>query len=76
MNQSTTITHGLTLLSSFAIAGSIIAVWYAFQRQMCAQGPGGTCSPNIVYLGAALFAIIIAVAAFGVRKRIHNTKTT
>jgi|AntDeeMetagen285_2_1112576.scaffolds.fasta_scaffold02624_1 hypothetical protein len=71
MDQSKTAIFALNLLSALAITGCVIAVWYAFQRQMCAQ-TGGTCSPNIVYLGAALIAVIVSVVAFGARRRIPD----
>ncbi len=71
MNREATIVHGLDLLAVLAAAGAIVAVWYAFQRRMCAQSAGGACTPNVVYLGAALLAIVAAAVAVGARRRIR-----
>lgn len=37
-----------------------VAVWYAFQRQMCTGT--GECAPNVVYLIPGLLAILMGVA--------------
>ena len=62
------------LLQDFGVLSMIvgaIAIWYAFQRQMCTMGGGGTnsCSPNIVYLISGIFVALIGFALFVVLYR-------
>jgi hypothetical protein len=48
-------------MGALGIFGGSIAIWYAYQRQMCANpaGAGGSCSPNIVYLVPGILAALI-----------------
>ena len=53
--------EGLGVLS---IAGGSIAIWYAFQRQMCTVVAGGTnqCAPNIAYLIPGMLAALAGIS--------------
>jgi len=63
------VTMGTRLLRAFGalgIFGGGIAIWYAYQRQMCTNvaGAGGSCSPNIVYLVPGILAALIGFSLF------------
>ena len=51
-----------------------IAVWYAFQRQMCAGT--GECAPNVVYLIPGPLAILIGVALAVFTYRRHHSENS
>lgn len=59
-------TRLLQALGALGIFGGGIAVWYAYQRQMCTNvaGAGGSCSPNIVYLVPGTLAALIGFTIF------------
>ena len=42
-----------------------IAIWYAFQRQMCTGG--GSCAPNVVYLIPGVLAALIGLGLVKLR---------
>ncbi len=54
-------TRLLQALGALGIFGGGIAIWYAYQRQMCTNvvDAGGSCSPNIVYLVPGVLATLI-----------------
>jgi len=64
-------TRLLQALGALSIFGGGIAIWYAYQRQMCTNvaGAGGSCSPNIVYLVPGTLAALIGFSLFVVLYR-------
>ena len=46
--------------SGLSLVLGCIAVWYAFQRQMCAMS--GECTPNIVYLVPGVLVVLLGVS--------------
>lgn len=64
-------TRLLQAMGALGIFGGGVAIWYAFQRQMCTNvaGAGGSCSPNIVYLIPGILATLIGFGLFVVLYR-------
>lgn len=60
------------LLGSLSIGSGSIALWLAFQRQMCtAVGTVGAaenqCAPNIVYLVPGILAVLLGIGLIQLR---------
>ena len=51
-------------LGALGVVGGCIAIWYAFQRQMCTMVAGGTnqCAPNIAYLIPGILATLVGIS--------------
>ena len=62
------------LLQSLGVLGIVsggIAIWYAFQRQMCIMVGGGidSCTPNLVYLIPGILAALVGISLLTVLYR-------
>lgn len=73
-NQTTT---GVGTLSP---GGGSVAIWYAFQRQMCtmvAGAPNG-CAPNVVCFAPGILAALVGLGlvSYGVRRGKDATAAT
>lgn len=60
------------VLGAVSIGGGSMAVWFAFQRQMCtAAGTVGAaenqCAPNIAYLGPGVLAVLLGIGLIQLR---------
>ena len=64
----TRLLQGLGVIS---IVSGGIAIWYAFQRQMCTMVGGGTdsCAPNFVYLIPGILAALVGISLLTVLYR-------
>lgn len=54
-------------LGAFSILGGAIAIWYAFQRQMCTAvatvgDVESQCGPNVVYLVPGTIVALVGIA--------------
>ena len=59
-------------VGTLSVVGGTIAIWYAFQRQMCTNVAGGanSCAPNIAYLLPGVLAVLVGVGLFaGIARR-------
>jgi lipid-A-disaccharide synthase-like uncharacterized protein len=63
---------------AFSLVGGSVAIWYAFQRQICTNvaGGGDSCAPNIVYLIPGTLAALIgfSLVVYAYRRQNNPTK--
>ena len=58
-------------LGALSIVSGGIAIWYAFQRQMCTMVGGGidSCASNFVYLIPGILATLVGISPLTVLYR-------
>lgn len=67
-------------VGTLSLGGGSVAIWYAFQRQMCTMvaGAPNRCAPNIVYFVPGVLAALVGLSLvlYGVRRQKDATAAT